>query len=374
MKHNLRMAFLSLLLVLTLGVMPVFAESTTDTDDGYESTLWGKTSVSQYRTDIRDAAVFGYDLYYISGHYLMRVDDCLSYANPVLDLNEIIQSETLRSIGYYDEVSVIVADYRLVLFSGNEGLLYFLKSDGADGFVLNDVSKPLDYASAWGVKWKEFPIAPGLYDAQYEDAFYDEETRALFVLVRKDDSPLVVRFDLETGKGEWVEVAESENAETYGYLFADGVLNVIRVEDDGSETTFFYADQWLFGVNLEKGVYTDDDLNLSTKFTLEPIKDYDLTLGDYVTHSDYRGYVVDADPDHECLYFVHDNTVWCLDADTEEVTGIAKLPFFAEDVRKGLVWDDCYLLVTDGGLYTIPLPDAYWMDDYLDLLVESIAE
>ena len=28
MKHNLRMAFLSLLLVLTLGVMPVFAEST----------------------------------------------------------------------------------------------------------------------------------------------------------------------------------------------------------------------------------------------------------------------------------------------------------------------------------------------------------
>lgn len=122
MKHNLRMAFLSLLLVLTLGVMPVFAESATDTDDGYESTLWGKTSVSQYRTDIRDAAVFGYDLYYISGHYLMRVDDCLSYANPVLDLNEIIQSETLRSIGYYDEVSIIVADYRLVLFSGNEGL------------------------------------------------------------------------------------------------------------------------------------------------------------------------------------------------------------------------------------------------------------
>lgn len=29
MKHNLRMAFLSLLLVLTLGVMPVFAESAT---------------------------------------------------------------------------------------------------------------------------------------------------------------------------------------------------------------------------------------------------------------------------------------------------------------------------------------------------------
>ena len=27
MKHNLRMAFLSLLLVLTLGVMPAFAES-----------------------------------------------------------------------------------------------------------------------------------------------------------------------------------------------------------------------------------------------------------------------------------------------------------------------------------------------------------
>ena len=102
MKHTLRAAFLSLLLVLTLGVMPVFAESAidTDNDDGYESTLWGKTSVSQCRTDIRDAVVFGYDLYYISGHYLMRADSCLSYANPVLDLNEIIQSETLRSIGY----------------------------------------------------------------------------------------------------------------------------------------------------------------------------------------------------------------------------------------------------------------------------------
>ena len=230
----------------------------------------------------------------------------------------------------------------------------------------------LDYQSVPGLGWKEFPIAPGLYDVQYEDAFYDDATNALFVIVCDDESHMVVRFDLETGKGEWVEVAESENAETYGYLFADGVLDTSEVADIDSQTTYFYSNQNLFGVNLTKGVYTENKINLATIFTLEPIKDYDLTLGDYMTHSDYRGYVVDAAG--ECFYFVHDNTVWCLNANTEEVTGIAKLPFFAEDVRKALLWDDCYLLLTHDGLYSIALPDAYWMDNYLDTPMEDTAE
>lgn len=51
MKHNLRMAFLSLLLVLTLGVMPVFAESADHAMD------WTHGIGSRYRTDVTSAAV-----------------------------------------------------------------------------------------------------------------------------------------------------------------------------------------------------------------------------------------------------------------------------------------------------------------------------
>lgn len=364
MKHNLRMAFLSLLLVLTLGVMPVFAESAidTDNDDGYESTLWGKTSVSQCRTDIRDAVVFGYDLYYISGHYLMRADSCLSYANPVLDLNEIIQSETLRSIGYYDEVSIIVADYRLVLFSGNEGLLYFLKSDGVNGYQLDFVSKPLDYASAWGVKWKEFPIAPGLYDIDYEEAYYHDDFGLFIVACTDDGEHCVVHFDKKTGKGGMVDVQTSEDADSYGYLWADGILDTSAVEGAEEKTLYFYSGAKLFSVNLETMAYLPDSLDFTGEADLEAVKDYDIQRGAYVTHDAYRGYAVDVE--NQTFYFAHDNTAWKLSADDNaqvEVTAVAKLPFYAEKVRKGLVWDDCYLLVTDGGLYTIPLPGAYWL-------------
>lgn len=49
MKHNLRMAFLSLLLVLTLGVMPVFAESADHAMD------WTHGIGSRYRTDVTSA-------------------------------------------------------------------------------------------------------------------------------------------------------------------------------------------------------------------------------------------------------------------------------------------------------------------------------
>ena len=56
MKHQWK--FLALFLCLMLCLTSAFAESDTDTDDGYESTCWGEASVSQQRTDIRDAAVF----------------------------------------------------------------------------------------------------------------------------------------------------------------------------------------------------------------------------------------------------------------------------------------------------------------------------
>lgn len=52
MKHNLRMAFLSFLLVLTLGVMPVFAESADHAMD------WTHGIGSRYRTDVTSALPF----------------------------------------------------------------------------------------------------------------------------------------------------------------------------------------------------------------------------------------------------------------------------------------------------------------------------
>lgn len=103
-------------------------------------------------------------------------------------------------------------------------------------------------------------------------------------------------------------------------------------------------------------------INRPTKADHEAVKDYDIQRGAYVTHDAYRGYAVDVE--NQTFYFAHDNTAWKLSADDNaqvEVTAVAKLPFYAEEVRKGLVWDDCYLLVTDGGLYTIPLPGAYWL-------------
>lgn len=76
-------------------------------------------------------------------------------------------------------------------------------------------------------------------------------------------------------------------------------------------------------------------INRPTKADHEAVKDYDIQRGAYVTHDAYRGYAVDAE--NQTFYFAHDNTAWKLSA------------------------DDCYLLVTDGGLYTILLPGAYWL-------------
>lgn len=363
--------FLSLLLTLSSVAVAETVTNVDDSDD-FVQTRWVDDGLYEYRTDITSIALRGGTLCYITGSHLLYADEATSYNSVALDLSKIIQSETLNKIGYYDQVTILTSLNHKALFSASEGRVYFLRGETDSEWWFNSESVKLDYQSVPGLGWKEFPIAPGLYDVQYEDAFCDEAANALFVIVCDDESHRVVRFDLETGKGEWVEVAESENAETCGYLWVDGVLDKSNAQSADSETTYFYYNQDLFGVNLAEGVYTEDKIDLSTKVTLEPIKDYDLTLGDYVTHSDYRGYVVDTV--RECFYFVHDNTVWCLDANTEEVTGIAKLPFFAEDVRKALLWDDCYLLLTHDGLYSLPLPNAYWMDDYLDLVVENIAE
>ena len=373
MKTLKKFLALFLSLLLTLSAVAA-AETVTDVDDSddFEQTCWVDDGLYEYRTDITSIALRGGTLCYIAGSSLLYTNKATAYNSVALDLSTIIQSETLNQIGYYDQLTILTSLNHKALFSASEGRVYFLRGETDSEWWFNAESVKLDYQSVPGLGWKEFPIAPGLYDVQYEDAFYDDATNALFVIVCDDESHMVVRFDLETGKGEWVEVAESENAETYGYLFADGVLDTSEVADIDSQTTYFYSNQNLFGVNLTKGVYTEDKINLATIFTLEPIKDYDLTLGDYMTHSDYRGYVVDAAG--ECFYFVHDNTVWCLNANTEEVTGIAKLPFFAEDVRKALLWDDCYLLLTHDGLYSIALPDAYWMDNYLDTLMEDTAE
>ena len=61
MKHNLRAAFLSLLLVLTLGVMPVFAESADHAMD------WTHGIGSRYRTDVTSALPFADDFRLIFG-------------------------------------------------------------------------------------------------------------------------------------------------------------------------------------------------------------------------------------------------------------------------------------------------------------------
>ena len=90
MKHNLRMAFLSLLLVLTLGVMPVFAESTDHAMD------WTHGIGSRYRTDVTSALPFEDELFFISGSQLLRVDDPEYEPEVVCNLEDIIWSEALK--------------------------------------------------------------------------------------------------------------------------------------------------------------------------------------------------------------------------------------------------------------------------------------
>ena len=85
MKHNLRMAFLSLLLVLTLGVMPAFAESADHAMD------WTHGIGSRYRTDVTSALPFEDELFFISGSQLLRVDDPEYEPEVVCNLEDIIR-------------------------------------------------------------------------------------------------------------------------------------------------------------------------------------------------------------------------------------------------------------------------------------------
>lgn len=118
MKHNLRMAFLSLLLVLTLGVMPVFAESADHAMD------WTHGIGSRYRTDVTSALPFEDELFFISGSQLLRVDDPEYEPEVVCNLEDIIWSEALKQSGYYGQVMLLNGGAELVLFSANEGRLY----------------------------------------------------------------------------------------------------------------------------------------------------------------------------------------------------------------------------------------------------------
>ena len=116
MKHNLRMAFLSLLLVLTLGVMPVFAESADHAMD------WTHGIGSRYRTDVTSALPFEDELFFISGSQLLRVDDPEYEPEVVCNLEDIIWSEALKQSGYYGQVMLLNGGAELVLSEGAKGM------------------------------------------------------------------------------------------------------------------------------------------------------------------------------------------------------------------------------------------------------------
>lgn len=115
-----------------------------------------------------------------------------------------------------------------------------------------------------------------------------------------------------------------------------------------------YDGKVLTTVDLSSGEATKAVHNWVNTLTLQPIQDYDVTLGDYVTHDAYYAYA--PNKDNTAMYFVHDNTVWVMEYDEEnsqfsEPRGIDKLPFFAEDTMCGFYWRGFYLIQTHDGLY-----------------------
>ena len=141
MKHNLRAAFLSLLLVLTLGVMPVFAESADHAMD------WTHGIGSRYRTDVTSALPFEDELFFISGSQLLRVDDPEYEPEVVCNLEDIIWSEALKQSGYYGQVMLLNGGAELVLFSANEGRLYSFVPPTDDTMVRMQMVTELDYST-----------------------------------------------------------------------------------------------------------------------------------------------------------------------------------------------------------------------------------
>lgn len=156
MKHNLRMAFLSLLLVLTLGVMPVFAESADHAMD------WTHGIGSRYRTDVTSALPFEDELFFISGSQLLRVDDPEYEPEVVCNLEDIIWSEALKQSGYYGQVMLLNGGAELVLFSANEGRLYSFVPPTDDTMVRMQMVTELDYSTVPQMGVEEVPDCKGL--------------------------------------------------------------------------------------------------------------------------------------------------------------------------------------------------------------------
>ena len=208
MKHNLRMAFLSLLLVLTLGVMPVFAESADHAMD------WTHGIGSRYRTDVTSALPFEDELFFISGSQLLRVDDPEYEPEVVCNLEDIIWSEALKQSGYYGQVMLLNGGAELVLFSANEGRLYSFVPPTDDTMVRMQMVTELDYSTVPQMGWKKFPIAKDLYDVTVEQAVYDAQYGLYVIAKDKTDEYQIVWFDLDTGKGEMLEFAleDDENS------------------------------------------------------------------------------------------------------------------------------------------------------------------
>lgn len=346
MKHNLRMAFLSLLLVLTLGVMPVFAESADHAMD------WTHGIGSRYRTDVTSALPFEDELFFISGSQLLRVDDPEYEPEVVCNLEDIIWSEALKQSGYYGQVMLLNGGAELVLFSANEGRLYSFVPPTDDTMVRMQMVAELDYSTVPQMGWKKFPIAKDLYDVTVEQAVYDAQYGLYVIAKDKTDEYQIVRFDVNTGKGEMMEFALEDEEDNHLMPDMPGFFRW-SAESSKYERTL-YDGKVLTTVNLPNGEATSVVHNLVNTLTLQPIQDYDVTLGDYVTHDAYYAYA--PNKDNTAMYFVHDNTVWVMEYDEEnsqfsEPRGIDKLPFFAEDAMCGFYWRGFYLIQTHDGLY-----------------------
>lgn len=353
MKHNLRMAFLSLLLVLTLGVMPVFAESADHAMD------WTHGIGSRYRTDVTSALPFEDELFFISGSQLLRVDDPEYEPEVVCNLEDIIWSEALKQSGYYGQVMLLNGGAELVLFSANEGRLYSFVPPTDDTMVRMQMVAELDYSTVPQMGWKKFPIAKDLYDVTVEQAVYDAQYGLYVIAKDKTDEYQIVWFDLDTGKGEMLEFALEDDENSHLLTDMPGIFQWSGTSSKYERT--LYDGKVLTTVDLSSGEATKAVHNWVNTLTLQPIQDYDVTLGDYVTHDAYYAYA--PNKDNTAMYFVHDNTVWVMEYDEEnsqfsEPRGIDKLPFFAEDTMCGFYWRGFYLIQTHDGLYLCHTGDA----------------
>ena len=140
-----------------------------------------------------------------------------------------------------------------------------------------------------------------------------------------------------------------------------------RLNRGGGGTLFFPAGTYLTGsIHLKSNITLELEAGATLLFSdnFDDYLPFVEVRHEGVVMKSFSPLIYAVDAENQTFYFAHDNTAWKLSADDNaqvEVTAVAKLPFYAEKVRKGLVWDDCYLLVTDGGLYTIPLPGVYWL-------------